>query len=112
MLTKKEIRKRILATRDALPREEIREKSRIIAGRLRELTEYHQAKIIMFYASYGSEVETGNMMETALRDNHRIALPLVKEEENSLEVILIKAPERDISPGFKGIPEPINMPGR
>jgi len=104
---KLDIRKEVLQRRNSSTPDEILTGSRIIAGRLITLKDYLEAEIVMFYASSGSEVGTDEMIKTALKNNLRVAVPLVRPEDNTMRAILIRDPVRDLSPGFKGIREPV-----
>ncbi|MGE5174566.1 MAG: 5-formyltetrahydrofolate cyclo-ligase [Betaproteobacteria bacterium] len=101
---KKEIRKKVLAARDGIPPEQRSSKSREIEGRLFSLSEFKSARIIMFFASFRSEVETGPMIRRALAAGKRVILPKVKG--SALELFEIKDFDKDVSPGIWGIPEP------
>ncbi len=101
---KKELRKQILAARDALLPEQRRAKSREIEERLFALPEFISARTIMFFASFRSEVETEPMIRRALHSGKRIILPKVRGKELSL--FEIKDFDRDLVPGAWGIPEP------
>lgn len=103
---KKNIRREIMKRRNSLSREKILAGSRAIADRLTTIPNYQAAGTIMFYVSCGSEVSTYGMMETALKNKHLVAVPLVIPEVRALKAILIHDLDRDLSPGFKGIREP------
>ena len=104
---KKSIRKEILRRRNSFSPEKILAGSRIIADQLTMLKDYQEAEIVMFYASSGSEVSTDEMIETALNNNQRVAVPLVRPEDTTMRAVMIRDLVRDLSPGFKGIREPL-----
>ena len=106
MMLKKEIRKEALRTRNSLLKEDILKGSRTIGDRLIALPDYQGAGSIMFYVSSGSEVNTREMIESALNNNLRVAVPLVRPEVGEMKAILITDLDHDLSPGFKGIMEP------
>lgn len=103
---KKELRRKILKGRNTLPREKIVEASQVIAIRLQSIPDYQTAKTIMFYVSSGNEVDTSGMIRAALANKFRVAVPLVRPETRDILSVLISDPDRDLSPGFKGILEP------
>jgi|TARA_Y100000310_G_C20351074_1_gene654373 5-formyltetrahydrofolate cyclo-ligase len=70
-------RRVILRKRNRLSKEEVIKKSRIIKDKLFNSEEYKKAKIIMFYASFGSEVNTLDMIKESLKDK-TICIPIVK----------------------------------
>ncbi|HEY6009906.1 MAG TPA: 5-formyltetrahydrofolate cyclo-ligase [Nitrospirota bacterium] len=101
---KKEIRKQVLSSRDGLPSAERARKSREIEERLFSLAEFSEAAVVMFFASFRSEVETGGMIRRALAAGKRVVLPKVKGE--ALALFEIRDFDRDVSPGAWNIPEP------
>jgi len=101
---KNKIRKNILDARFALTPEARRAKSKEIEQRLFSLPEFSSASIVMFYASFQSEVETHGMIRRALAEGKRVVLPRVKGKV--LELLEIGNFDQDVSPGAWGIPEP------
>ena len=101
---KRRIREEILSRRDREPEDLRRKKSRKIKKRLFSLKEFNKAHTILFYYSKGSEVETEEMMEEALRKGERVLLPKVREREIYLGEI--KGLEKDVEKGSFGILEP------
>ncbi|MDA8099689.1 MAG: 5-formyltetrahydrofolate cyclo-ligase [Nitrospiraceae bacterium] len=98
------IRKQILDARHHLPPEQRRSKSAEIEARLFGLTEFREAKVLLFFASFQSEVETHHMIRRALAEGKRVVLPKVKGRE--LDLFEIANFDRDVIPGAWGIPEP------
>lgn len=101
---KTSLRKQILAERDGLSPDERKKKSSAIEERLFSLREFRNARTVLFFASFRSEVETLPMIRRALADGKRVVLPKVKGKE--LELFEIHDIERDIDQGAWGIPEP------
>lgn len=101
---KNELRKKALVARDSLLPGQRSSKSRQIEERLFSLPEFKSAHVIMFFASFRSEVETAPMIRRALAAGKRVVLPKVKGKE--LELFEIKIFDSDVSPGAWGIPEP------
>ena len=79
-------------------------KSREIEERLFSLPEFKSARIVLFFASFRSEVDTLPMIRRALASGKRVMLPKVKGKE--LELFEIRDVDSDVSPGAWGIPEP------
>ena len=94
----------MLAARDSLLPGQRTAKSREIEERLFSLPEFKAARIVLFFASFRSEVDTGPMIQRALTFGKRVVLPKVKGTE--LALYEIADWERDVSPGTWGIPEP------
>jgi 5-formyltetrahydrofolate cyclo-ligase len=101
---KKTLRKEVLAARDGLLPEQRTAKSREIEERLFSLPEFKAAHVLMFFASFRSEVETGPMIRRALASGKRVILPKVRGKE--LALYEIHDFDRDVTPGAWGIPEP------
>jgi 5-formyltetrahydrofolate cyclo-ligase len=101
---KDKIRKQVLEARFRLTPEQRRAKSAEIEANLFVLPEYRAASIVLFYASFQSEVETHHMIRKALGEGKRVALPKVKGKE--LELFEITSFDTDVLPGAWGILEP------
>jgi 5-formyltetrahydrofolate cyclo-ligase len=100
---KKSIRKEILGRRDSLSREEKAEKDAAIRERFLSLPEFRDAKAILFFASFRSEVDTFHLIGRALKEGKRALLP--KVEGDRLEIHEIFGLD-ELERGFMGIPEP------
>lgn len=73
-------RRVILKKRNRLSKKEIIEKSKIIKEKLFDSKEYKKSKTIMFYVSFGSEVDTIEMIKESLK-NKKVCVPVVKESD-------------------------------
>ena len=104
--TKKELRLEALARRDALPAEDRARFSALMAHRLQTILAYTSAHTIMFYVSFGSEVDTRAMITGALAAGRRVAVPKVVKREGALVPSLLLDPEKDLVRGAYGILEP------
>jgi 5-formyltetrahydrofolate cyclo-ligase len=101
---KKEIRKQALAERDNIPPQRRMAMSREIEERLFGLPEFRSAQVVMFFASFRSEVDTETMIRRALRSGKRVILP--KVAGNELALYEIRDLDADVETGAWGIPEP------
>ena len=81
------------------------EKSEIIMNKLRSLQVYLDAKLILVYVSFRSEVETHSFINQALRDGKRIAVPLTISDAKLLLPCEIFSLD-DLAPRTLGILEP------
>ncbi len=102
---KKQIRKELLIQRDGLAPEQRSSKSREIEERLFALPEFRAARVVMFFASFRSEVETLPMIRRALAEGKRVVLPKVAGRD--LALFEIRDVDRDVQTGTWGIPEPV-----
>jgi 5-formyltetrahydrofolate cyclo-ligase len=102
---KKSIRKNILAMRNALPDKQIKSMSRSICARFTGLDEVRDCSVMMIFLSFGSEVNTDNIIEWAWQHKKIVLVPLCKPETRELESFPIKT-FNDVEPGYFGIREP------
>ena len=100
------LRARILANRDALPLEEIDNKSRAIATSLLKLEQLQRSRTVFAYVSFRSEVDTTGLIDALLAKGKKVAVPVTRIKEKHLDVIAITSRERDLVPGYCNIPEP------
>jgi 5-formyltetrahydrofolate cyclo-ligase len=103
-MDKKELRRQIKQFKQAMTEEQIVEKSRLLGDRFSACELYRQAKAIYGYLPYNQEVRTVPMLEQALRDGKRVAVPKVYGDE--MRFIWMTDLEQT-EKGYAGIPEPI-----
>jgi len=103
---KNQLKKSIIENRNSLTREDILEKSVKIQEKLFNLQQYKQAKTIMFFVSFNSEVNTHEMIKDALK-NKIIVVPKVVHHE--IEPSIILDFDSLIQSGRFGILEPIEL---
>lgn len=104
---KKELRQAILARRRALSPERIADRSLIITARVLQSWEYQQARTVLLYASFDSEVRTADLIAAAMRDRKRVLLPRVNRARRALDLYYVEDVERQLAPGIWGIHEPV-----
>lgn len=78
---KRALRREILALRDAVSPPDRAERSRRIAERLLALPELADARTVMAFSSFGSEVDTEPILEGLIARGARLALPRISEGE-------------------------------
>ena len=105
IVDKKEIRKRILKIRNAMPPDEIAEKSSRIVGRLTELHDIRRASTIMVFLNFGSEVQTDGFISWGWEMQKRIIVPLCRPAEREMMPCIIND-FADLETGHYGIREP------
>lgn len=108
MNKKAHIRKDVLKKRGSISLQTKKAKDAVIKERLFSLPEFGQARVIFYFASFSSEVNTLMQIEEALRAGKRVVLPLVDKKISGLRLYEIKDLS-ELSPGVMGIPEP-NVP--
>lgn len=101
---KKRIRREMLAIRDALSPKEQRRASCLITERLLGHQWFYRADTLLCYVSYGSELDTWELIREALRLGKQLYVPRVLADHR-MDFYRILKPE-ELKPGFHGIPEP------
>lgn len=104
--SRKNLRQRILAARDALAPEVRQERSAAICARLWQIPAVAAARTIMVYVSFRSEVETGLFVAECLRREITVAVPRTEVRAKRLAIYRLSDPARDLKPGYCGILEP------
>ena len=102
---KKAIRQETLEKRDRIPHAVKTEKDVRLRKLLETVAEFHNARRILFYASFRSEVETHVMIKQALKEEKTVVLPRVDKERHMLLLYELKD-LRELNKGYMGIPEP------
>ncbi len=103
-MNKKELRSRIREQKRAMTAAQIEEKSRRLSALFLESEAYRQAKTVYGYLPYNQEVRTVPMLQQALNDGKRVAVPKCYGDE--MRFIYLDDLSQ-IVPGYCGIPEPI-----
>ena len=103
---KAELRKEIIAARDALPPEARRDLSARITQKLLPIDAYRNARCVLAYMSMGSEFDTSLFVADVLTSGKALCLPRVDRAAHRLEVRRVENVESDLVPGVWGIREP------
>jgi 5-formyltetrahydrofolate cyclo-ligase len=103
--SKKVLRKLIQERRDNLSNDLRQEKSTIIIQKLLELKQYSDSINILAYFPFRSEINTRMLIEKALFQGKRIALPKVNKKK--LDLYYIKSLLTGLEPGCYDIMEPV-----
>jgi 5-formyltetrahydrofolate cyclo-ligase len=106
MLTKRQIRSRILLKLKSQKEEVRKRKSKIIREKLFRRAVYKKAKIVMFYLSKNTEVNTQEMIRAALEQGKVIAVPVADRKTNTITPCRIGSRTR-LMVGQYGILEPV-----
>lgn len=104
---KGEIRKSVLAKRNALKKKDHGKKSKQIMERLFDFANFLEAKTVLFYLSTKSEVTTDEMILKAIEHKKAVAVPYVDTQEKDIIPYKIEDLEQDVTTGYRGIREPI-----
>ena len=103
-MDKKQLRRMIRERKRAMTEAEIQSRSEALAQLLYASEAYRNAKTIYGYLPYNQEVRTVPMLEQALRDGKRVAVPKVFGDEMKF---LYLQDLTQVAKGYAGIPEPI-----
>lgn len=103
-MDKTELRREIRARKRAMTEVEIEERSARLAQLFFASRAYQNAKTIYGYLPYNQEVRTVPMLERALKDGKKVAVPKVYGDEMKF---LYLDDLNAVAKGYAGIPEPI-----
>ena len=103
-MNKKEMRAYIRSRKRAMTESQIVSASRNLGVLFRQSELYRNAKSIYGYLPYNQEVRTVQMLEQAIRDGKRVAVPKCYGEE--MRFIWMEDLSQ-VAPGYANIPEPI-----
>lgn len=103
-MDKKELRRQIRQRKRAMTEEQIVQKSRRLGELFAASQLYRQAKTVYGYLPYNQEVRTVPMLEQAILDGKRVAVPKVYGEQ--MRFIYITDISQ-VEKGYAGIPEPV-----
>jgi 5-formyltetrahydrofolate cyclo-ligase len=78
---KREVRRRVLAARDALSEEDRAAAATAVARRALELPELRAARTVMAFSSFGSELSMEPLIERLITHGIAVALPRIAEGE-------------------------------
>ena len=103
-MNKQELRRAIRERKRAMTEEEIVERSNALAEKFYHTPAYQAAATIYGYLPYNQEVRTVPMLQRALDEGKRVAVPKVYGDE--MRFIYLEDLTQ-VSKGYAGIPEPI-----
>lgn len=105
METKQQIRQRILANRNEMTKEDVENKSALIAGNVIKTPDYEEADNILLYADYRHEVMTREIFKDAFQKKKRVFFP--KSLDNGTMEFYQVVSIKQLCSGYKGIMEPL-----
>lgn len=107
-LLKKELRKKARLKRDSICDEKKKEKSAKITHRIVNMQSFQTAETVFCYVPLKNEVDTFEIIKTALKSNKRVAVPRCREGKPLMDFYYIKS-LGDLSSGSYGILEPLPL---
>lgn len=103
-MDKKQLRSEIRARKRAMTEADIQEKSRILTEKFLATQAYRTARTVYGYLPYNQEVRTVELLEQAIADGKRVAVPKVYGDEMKF---VYMDDLSQVEKGYAGIPEPI-----
>ncbi|MGF0110837.1 MULTISPECIES: 5-formyltetrahydrofolate cyclo-ligase [unclassified Clostridium] len=104
---KKILRNKILIIRNSLDKEVKEAMDDKIYNKLITSDLYIKAKNIFIYLSFGSEIQTNNIITKALRDGKEVYIPKVYKKNKLMKAVRLKS-FNDLKENSMGILEPID----
>jgi len=101
--TKRELRKRIIAQRDLLSDDERKSSQILLKEHVLSHQWFREAKELLVFVSYGSEIDTGEIISEAHRLQKKIYVPKIDGDVMEFYRIM---PGEELKEGYKGILEP------
>jgi len=89
-LTKKQIRSKILLRLKTQKEEDRDKKSKIIKEKLFKTSVFKKANIVMFYISFGGEVNTQDMIKKAHRLGKMVAVPVCRNHKITIRPCVLR----------------------
>lgn len=100
---KKAFRKMALAKRNTLTKKEIEDKSVLIKKHLETLDLYKNAKTVMVYLSFRSEVITDGLIENLFKDGKKVVVPIPIKGTRTMNISEITNLSDDLELDFYNI---------
>ncbi|MEW8957181.1 5-formyltetrahydrofolate cyclo-ligase [Clostridium sp.] len=104
-LYKNALRKDMIALRDGVNIENLKEYSHTIFNKIISTEEYRNSEVIFIFVSFGSEVYTHDLINYSLNMGKRICVPKVISKKAGMKAIEIKSLD-ELTPSNYGILEP------
>lgn len=102
---KRELRKSIIARRDAVSAFDRSCMSDVITSKLIKIGAYKKAELVLAYMNFGSEFEADGFARRVLEDGKSLALPKLKTDRSGLDLHVV-SDMGDLEVGLWGIREP------
>jgi 5-formyltetrahydrofolate cyclo-ligase len=100
------LRRSILARRDAIDPAERARLSSVVLTRLQALPVCHRARVVLGYASFGTELDTQAFLRVVLASGRSLVLPRIDRAARRLALHQVQDLETELRPGVWGIREP------
>lgn len=106
-LVRQELRRKALEARQNLSPEERKKGSLLMTERILGHQWFYRSDIFLCFASFGSEIDTHELLEEALRLGKRVYVPKVTKVSEKPQMRFYRlAALSELREGYRGIPEP------
>ena len=106
MLTKAQIRSKILLRLKTQKEEDRSRKSKLITSKLLRNKVFKQAKIVMFYIAFGGEVNTEEMIREAKKIGKLVCVPVCRKDKETMYPAILEDRAK-LKKGPYGVLEPV-----
>lgn len=104
-----ELRQKYRSLRQSMPQEIKDQRDEAIAAQVRRLWQYQRNNILLVYVSTSIEVDTFRIIDQALKDGKKVAVPRCVPDTRNMEFYYIDSVD-ELSPGMFGVLEPAPCP--
>ena len=108
MLTKAQIRSKILLKLKTQKEEDRNRKSKLIQDKLLRNKVFRKAKIVMFYIAFGGEVNTEEMIKEAKKIGKLICVPICRKDKETMQPTILENHGK-LKKGPYGVLEPVAL---
>lgn len=106
MLTKAQIRSKILRKLKTQKEEDRNRKSKLIKDKLLRNKVFKKAKVVMFYIAFGGEVNTKEMIREAIKLGKLICVPIFRKDKEIMQPAVFED-QAKLKKGPYGVLEPV-----
>lgn len=104
---RQKLRRKALTARDAMSPEERQRGSLLMTERLLGHQWFYRSEMILCFVSFGSEIDTRELLAEALRLGKKVYVPKVTKVSEKTVMCFYRLTElSELSKGYRGIPEP------
>ncbi len=81
---KKDLRKKLLAKRAEYSKEQIDEISRVIFEKIKQMETFRNAKTVMMYVTYGTELNTVDFLQYCIAEGKQVVTPICQADHTMI----------------------------
>lgn len=103
---KEQIRKEVIQALNRLGEKQRAAKTAVIEGKLLELANFLESRVVLLYTEGENEVRTRTLLRKTLALGKILALPAFEPEKMKASFFKVDQPDKDLQPGPRGNLEP------